>query len=240
MFSVLKLMFWVVQPDKGDIMTEKDKTKPLSSISIIERYFYLMILSCNQCQKGPFELVSTEREPEHPIDIWYVRCRQCQYGQRLRFDRTALRVDEVESAAGTLPEVNPTDRPSQLIDLGQWLALFHHILAKASEEKDRKEAQRLGYEATLCLEEALKFYTPDSDLPPQEAFWTEASQKRLKEHPELFVRQRLLQMREKLPSLQVMRHAMTDLPSYESNQGDGEGNGKKKSPWWKKWFKKDG
>ncbi len=220
-------------------MMEEDKNKPLPARSVIERHFYLMVLQCPQCGKGPFSLVSTEQAPDQPVDIWYVRCRQCRYGQRLLFDRRALLVDEIEGAASTLPEVNPTDRPSHLIDLGQWLAMFHHILAAASEEKDRKEAQRLGYEATLCLEEALKFYVPDSDLPPAEAVWTEASQKRLQERPELFVRQRLLQMREKLPSLQVMRKAMTDAPIFESNQ-DGHGNGKKKKHWWNKWRNKGG
>jgi hypothetical protein len=209
---------------------------PLPAVSVIERHFYLMVAQCSQCGKGPFKLVSTEKVPDQPVDIWYVQCRQCRAGLRLVFDRKPLLVDEIESAADSLPEVNPSDRPSRLIDLGQWLGLFHRILAAASEEKDRKESQRLGYEATLCLEEALKFYIPESDLPPAEAFWTDISKQRLREHPELFVRQRLLQMREKLPSLQVMRQAMQKDHSNGLDH-NGQSDHNKKSHWWNKWFK---
>jgi hypothetical protein len=209
----------------------------LSARSIAERHFYLMVLQCDKCGKGSFELVSTEQTPEQHVDVWYVRCKQCRQGQRLFFDRSALAVDEAAIAAGTLPEVNPTTQPSRLIDVGQWLALFYKILSAASAEKGRKEAQRLGYEATLCLEEALKFYLPDSDLPPPEALWVESSRQALKKRPDLFARQELLQRREKLPSLHVMRQAMTDQPPAQPNHnGHPEGNGKKH--WWNKWFKK--
>jgi hypothetical protein len=209
----------------------------LSARSIAERHFYLMVLQCEKCKKGSFELVSTEQTPEQHVDVWYVRCKQCRQGRRLFFDRSALAVDEAASISGPLPEVNPSPQPSRLIDVGQWLALFYRILSAASEEKDRKEAQRLGYEATLCLEEALKFYLPDSDLPPPEALWVESSQQGLKQRPEMFVRQKLLQMREKLPSIQVMRQAMTDqLPIKQEPDGHPEGDGKKH--WWNKWFKK--
>ncbi len=205
--------------------------------SIAERHFYLMVLRCEKCGKGSFELVSTEQTPEQHVDVWYVRCKQCRQGRRLFFDRSVLAVDEVATASGSLPEVNPTSEPSRLIDAGQWLALFYRIFSAASEEKDRKEAQHLGYEATLCLEEALKFYLPDSDLPPPEALWVESSQQGLKQRPDLFARQKLLQMREKLPSIQVMRNAMTDQPpAKHDHNGHPEGDGKKH--WWNKWFKK--
>jgi hypothetical protein len=202
-----------------------------------ERHFYLMVLPCPQCGQGPSELVSTEQTPEGHVDVWYVRCKACGQGQRLFFDRSCLAVEEGTSAAGALPEVNPTDQPSRLIDAGQWLALFYRILSAASEEKNRKESQRLGYEATLCLEEALKFYRPDSDLPPAQALWMESSKKNIQDRPGMFVRQKLLQMREKLPSIQVMRQAMADLPvAQENHDGHTAGDGKKH--WWNKLFKK--
>lgn len=213
----------------------EDEKKLLPARSIPERHFYLMVLACDQCGKGAYSLVSTERTPEQDADIWYVRCKQCGQGRRLLFDPKELVVDEATAAASSLPEVNPTDQPSRLIDAGQWLALFYKILSAASAEKDRKEAQRLGYEATLCLEEALKFYHPDSDLPPAEALWVESSRQGLKERPNLFLRQKLLEMKEKLPNLQVMRKALAAQPPAEQN-GHAGGDGKKH--WWNKWFKK--
>jgi hypothetical protein len=216
-------------------MNDEQKQNLLSSRTILERHFYLMVLSCDQCGKGPFELISTEQTPDGQVDIWYIRCKPCGQGQRLQFDQSRLVLDEAENRTNELLEVNPTDQPSELMDVGQWLALFFSILNAAADEKDRKEAQRLGYEATLCMEEALKFYEQDSDLPPARAVWTENSQQRLKDHPELFVRTRLLQMREKLPSIHVMRKAMINtIPKPENDDGQ------KKKHWWHTWFKKGG
>jgi hypothetical protein len=210
-------------------MSTEPNQNLLPSRSVAERHFYLMVLVCENCAQGPFELVSTEQTSDQTQDIWYIRCKHCGQGRRLLFDHTTLLIDEPTALADTLPVVSPTEKPSSLIDVGQWLALFFRILSVAADEKDRKESQRLGYEATLCLEEALKFYRPDSDLPSPEAAWTESSIQRLREHPEIFVRSRLLQMREKLPSIQVMRQNLV--------QSEGH-NGRKKKHWWNKWFNK--
>jgi hypothetical protein len=140
-------------------------------------------------------------------------------------------VDEQETALSILPQVNPTNEPSRLIDVGQWVALFQHIISKAACEKDRRESQRLGYEATLCLEEALKFYDKDNDLPPTDAIWTETTREFIRQKPEGLLRQKLISMREKLPSLQVMRVSMGEAKENEKETAP-------KRPWWKKWFKK--
>jgi hypothetical protein len=210
------------------MMNDSDQ-KLLPSRSTAERHFYLMVLQCSGCGQGPFELVSSERTSDQSQDIWYIRCKHCKKGGRLLFDRKSLLIDDATAMTEELPMISPAETPSSLIDMGQWLALFYRIIAAASDEKDRKEAQRLGYEATLCLEESLKFYHPDSDLPPPEAVWTESSKQRLKEHPEMFLRSRLLQMREKLPSLQVMRQNLAKSEGH---------NGRKKKHWWNKWFNK--
>jgi hypothetical protein len=189
------------------------KENLLPARSIAERNFYLMILPCAHCQGGPFERVSNECTGDNKVDIWYVRCRSCRTGKRLLFARSALLVEDWQEQPGQLPLVNPSAQTSELIDLGQWLALFYVIVGAAAEASDRKESQRLGYEATLCLEEALKFYPADSELPNPNAFFNENSQKRFKEHPEQFTRERLHQMRQKLPSLRVMRASLDRPPS---------------------------
>jgi hypothetical protein len=217
-------------------MTDDHEEKLLASRSTVERHFYLMVLQCDHCGRGSYELVSTEQVPDQMEDIWYIRCKQCQQGRRLRFDRRKLAVDEATNISSDLPEVNPTLEHSELIDAGQWLALFYSILNAAANETDKKESQRLGYEATLCLEEALKFYTAENDLPVEGAIWTPASQQRMKEHPELFVRQKLLAMREKLPNLSVMKKAL--MKDVNGAIGD-DGHGKKKG-WWNRWFHRNG
>jgi len=219
-------------------MADESQGNLLPSRSIVERHFYLMVLACEKCGKGPFELVSTERTPEQNVDIWFTRCKKCRQGRRLQFNRSELMIDEAATASHPLPEVNPTDQPSRLIDLGQWLALFYSILSAAAEQSDRKEAQRLGYEATLCIEEALKFYHPDSDLPPADALWVESSKQRLQERPETFVRQKLIHMREKLPSLQVMRQSITDPKTKKAITDLAPDAPAPKPSWFRRWFGK--
>jgi len=208
---------------------QTDRENLLPARSIIERHFYLMVTQCEHCELGPFDLVSSERTGDDRIDIWYVRCRSCRTGRRLMFDRSKLLVEERESTESALPVVNPTERASELLDVGQWLALFHAIISAAAEQTDRKEAQRLGYEATLCLEEALKFYSPDSELPGEEAFFTESSRRRLQEHPEQFAREKLHQMRQKLPSLRAMRAQLDDRSAVKG--GSDQDKGKRGSRW---------
>lgn len=213
--------------------SEQEKEAVLTARSITERQFYLMVLSCRHCGRGPFDLETSEHVDDDQIDIWYVRCRSCRTGQRLMFDRSKFLIPDEPVREGSVPQVNPTDEPSSLLDVGQWLSLFHAIISAAAEQSDRKEAQRLGYEAMLCLEETLKFYPPDSDLPSPEAFFTESSEARFKEHPEQFARQRLYQMRRKLPSLRVMRaHLSPKVPTGAARSGR-----------WrrmKRWFRRSG
>jgi len=195
--------------------THRESTLP--SHSVTERHFYLMVLPCERCGKGPFKRVSSERTGDEKVDIWYTRCRACGAGRRLLFDRSKLQVEEASGEPAQIPVVNPTNEASELLDLGQWLALFHAIISATAEETDRKEAQRLGYEATLCLEEALKFYPSDGELPDEKAFFTEHSRRGFRERPEQFARERLYQMRQKLPSLRVIRAHLDRGPSGEGD-----------------------
>ncbi len=178
--------------------TENEKLLPAHSVA--ERQFYIMVLQCAECAGGGFDRVGEEESEDGKADIWHVRCRTCGSGRQLLFDRSALLIQEGEN----LPVVAPVGTRSELLDVGQWLALFYTVLGAASETSDKKESRRLGYEATLCLEEALKFYPPDSELPREDAFFANASKERFHEHAEQFTRDRLYRMRERLPSLRVM------------------------------------
>ncbi len=201
----------------------------LAAYSKTERHFYLMVLRCEKCNYGPFDFVSEETLTDKNIDIWYVRCRKCHRGKQLFFDRNYLKVENEDR--NSLPVVNPSNEPSKLVDLGQWLAIFYAIIESAANEKNRILARRLGYEATLALEEAIKFYSPNEELPPPEAFWTEESKKRFREHPELFSKARLLRMREKLPKTNIIAQIINKLDDSKNTSGH-------KSSWWKKLFGK--
>ena len=203
-------------------MTEENNKNMLPSYSLAERHFYLMLVQCESCGKGPFELVSQEQSPDGKIDTWNIRCKQCSAEKRILFDAGTLLIKSSPNHSAPIPIVNPTRKPSKLIDAGQWLAIFYAILSSASEQTEKKDAQRLGYEATLAIDEALKFYEDDSDLPPERAIWTPSSRQRFQEHPEYFDRHRILQMRGKLPSLRAMQN------SIERKE--------EKQPWWKKIF----
>ncbi len=122
------------------------------------------------------------------------------------------------------PIINPTDEPSQLLDVGQWITLFRVILEAASKETDKIEARRLGYEAAQCLEEALKFYD-DNDLPPESAIFTDATRSRMRDVPHQFSRTHLLSMRAKLPANVTMQRNITESPQPPQQS----------RPWWRFW-----
>ena len=131
-------------------------------------------------------------------------CGACQASAEHTF-RLSGRPDSSEGQT-TAAVVNPTDQPSGIIDIVQWVTLFRMITEAASRETNKVEARYMGIEAAQCLEEALKFYDdPENDLPPPEAFFHEASRERFKAHPEQYSRRRLLALRSKLPSMSVMR-----------------------------------
>jgi hypothetical protein len=126
----------------------------------------------------------------------------------------------VSVPAGQAAVVNPTDEPSRILDVGQWIVLFRMITERAAREIDKIQARHLGIEAAQCLEEALKFYDDvDNDLPPQEALFTEASRTRFRKAPEQFSRRRLIDLRAKLPSGSAMRASLSAKKKRWWNRG---------------------
>ena len=173
--------------------------------SLAETYLYLMVTPCADCSKGPLNgsdaVTATGESSAFRVEI-DVTCGQCDWQSRFSF--RLPHGTGVEQGKG-LPTLNPTDDPSGIIDAGQWLTLFRVITAKAAETSDKADARLLGLEAAQCLEEALKFYEQDNDLPPPGSCFVESSRRRLADHPQEFSRQRLLDLRAKLPNLSLMR-----------------------------------
>lgn len=193
---------------------------PLPVHSLAEAHLYLNVTPCPACARGAEKLVQSEREGE--LMVIDVQCDACQATRTLRF---ALIEGHwpAEDEPGAR-RINATAEPSAIIDVAQWLTLFQVILDAASKTSDRQAARQLGYEAAQCLEEALKFYSLDSEDPPADAFFTPTTRQRLADHPEHFRRGRLIAMRHKLPTL---RHMEEQIGEDAGTLAD--------RPWWKFW-----
>ncbi|MGB0716381.1 MAG: hypothetical protein ACPGXK_10910 [Phycisphaerae bacterium] len=197
--------------------------------SIAEVYYHVMVSSCNKCGKGPLEAGDatslhydrgSESKSDQPDAVRLtITCQACAAIE----DRTyGLPRGTGLPKDGSPARVNDSDEPSALIDLAEWVTLFRLLTASAAQTTSKPEARRLGLEAAQCLEEALKFFDdPESDLPSPSAFFTDRTKELSREHPGLYSRERLLELRSKLPSETVMRNRI---------QGK-----TKKRRWWKPW-----
>ena len=171
----------------------------LQAHTINEAHYYLMVTACLQCGKGPWVIEATDESPADGTKTLRAKCKNCQVSREFKFA-----VQHAVPASGPEAEmINPGDEPSSIIDLGQWLSLFYLLVESAAKQPSRPEARRLGYRAALCLAEAMKFYS-DNELPPEEAFSSPETARIFREHPENFARQKLRDMRAKLPMLGAM------------------------------------
>jgi len=205
--------------------------QPLRAHSWAEAYLYLKVTPCRACAQGPWELQVAERpaavEPPPPTGGGQVRsmrakCLHCGAEQEFTFHCPAPGPQRPLPPA--LERINPGDEPSEIIDLGQWLSLFHLLVDQAHRCPDAAESRRVAFQAAQCLDEALKFYTDDDELPPASAFRTEPSRHAFAEHPEKFARQRLRDMRSRLPDLRVMERRLAR-----------DAGGGPRRPWWRFW-----
>ncbi len=194
---------------------------PLHAHSLAEAYFYLMATPCPACGAGPLkggDATGLRPDGDTPAVSIPACCAKC--GARHVYVFALPEGTGLADPSGTA-DVNPTDEPSRLIDVAQWITLAHVIIEAAGRQTDKGEARRLGIEAAQCLEEALRFYEDGNDLPPSRALFHDSSRGRLKESPNLFSRQRLIEMRRKLPSLSTMRARLAQPV--------------RKRPWWARW-----
>jgi hypothetical protein len=204
----------------------QDELLPANSLA--EAYLYLMATACASCGRGPLQgsdatiakptpRTTATGAPYTRTAVIEARCAACRAATTLTF-QIPERTQEDDEGAPAI--VNPTNEPSRILDVGQWIMLFRVITEAAGKEKDKVQARHLGIEAAQCLEEALKFYDePGNDLPPHEAVFTEPTRRRLKEAPQHFSRRRLIELRAKLPTMSAMRAALTK---------------RRKRPWWRR------
>ena len=190
---------------------------PLPIHSLTEARLYLNVTPCSACDKGPLiaDPNGTRHDPEQHTLSTPITCKACRHALTIRFDTRQIEqrgplcvpAEPLASNDQTHPPlINPTDEPSEIIDVVGWVTL-HAALADAARTSradarttpDRSTARRKLIEAGQCLDEALKFFEIDNDLPPEEAFFTDTSRRHFRDHPELFTRQRLIDLLRQLP-----------------------------------------
>ena len=195
------------------------KSSVLDAHSLAEAHLFLLANPCDSCGRGPVRGAEGTRIPDATEDRLLLevsgRCDACSATSSRRFRLPP-------GVSGATAVINPTDEPSRILDVAQWLTLFRMIVEAADREKDKVQARHLGIEAAQCLEEALRFYGED-DAPDPSGFFLDSSRKHLAEHPQQFSRQRLLGLRAKLPTLVAMQATLSREP--------------KKRPWWRPWSK---
>ena len=177
--------------------------QPPRAHSQSEACLYLKVAACEACSQGPLELQAPPHTQPSPsggattLGRLAARCAHC--GARREF---VFVWPEAPDGAGASDEpINPTAEPSEIIDAAQWLSLHSLLVESADRAADKAEKRRLTSQAAQCLDEALRFYTEDDELPPQSAFTAASSRQAFAEHPEKFARQSLRDMRAKLPSV---------------------------------------
>lgn len=187
---------------------------PLEAHSFNEIRYFLMACPCPRCGRGPMEIEEgfLPDPAQNPMPV-PVRCKACRQG-RLFQVRCEFAPDDADPLA-----INPGQSPSRIIDLAQWLSLFYLLVESASAEPSRPAVRQMGYQAALCLSEALKFYG-DNEVPPAGAFFGESSRQAFREHPENYARQKLRDMQSKLPAMDTMaRRLHRDTQGNRPRQG---------------------
>jgi len=182
--------------------------------SFTEAYLYVCVTPCHNCGIG--RLVPDTAQLQHDTDRHVlslpITCQTCEATGLFKFDMSLLDPNEdkativAQCAATASPVINPTESPSAVIDVAGWLKLYALLndearvyADKTHSTDDRATIRRLHLQASACLSEALKFYDEDNDLPPTNAFFSKQSQKQFHQHPEVFVRNCLIELRAKLP-----------------------------------------
>lgn len=188
----------------------------LSIHSLAEAHLYLMVTPCPACG-GPLQPdeAGSRHDDEARRLMLPAICRRCRQPTEFRFDTSDIDPDALvlnlpepgrPLDPHAIPPINPTDEPSRIIDVAGWLSLYDLMVTTARRRarqirsiEDRATVRQLRIQARRCLQEALKFYDEDDELPPPEAFFHPASRRRFREHPEQFARDRIINLRAKLP-----------------------------------------
>ena len=173
--------------------------------SLAEACLYVQVTPCKVCA-GPLDCDGARFEHDISQNLLALRteCRTCGAGFEVRFDSSEVLPSEWASLQdgriadpwdSAAPMLNPEDAPSEAIDLGGWLRLYTIMADGSRSAEDRAEGRRKRLVAEGCLDEALKFFEEDNELPPEDAFFNDNTRREFWERPELFTRQHIADLR---------------------------------------------
>lgn len=172
--------------------------------SLAELHLYAALSRCRACSAQGLVVdaaVVTLTKERRALEA-VAACGRCAAEVVLGFSTLTGASDCLDpTAAQRLPWIiNPSGEPSELIDAAQWLILHRMAVETAARMPERDLARAILLEAGQCLAESLRFYPEDSDVPAESAFFTAESLQRFRDHPQLFARQRLIELAGVLPS----------------------------------------
>ena len=185
--------------------------EPLRVHSPMELAFFLDVVSCARCGRGPLGVRAARCAGREPTDelpaCVQTHCRSCK-AQR------TFHVEWIKHAA---------DQPSELVDLAQWVGLYFLYADQVGKAKTPTESRAAARRATQCLAEALKFYGPE-EMPPESAFRKEQSLAAFRNNPANFAHTRLRELQAMLP---------VAADAGQAEQSDDKHDDHK--AWWKLW-----
>ena len=192
--------------------------EPLRAHTSNELHYYLMVTPCAHCGRGPLVPEETDLPVAGGEATVRARCKRCGFEVAFSFHWE----HDVPADTDDADCINPSRQPSRIIDLSQWVSLYYLFSESAASAGSPVDARISARQASLCLSEALKFYRGE-ELPPESAFFREASVAAFRQNPANFARTRLRDLQAMLPA---PAHRPAPTPSA---QRDGP------HPWWKFW-----
>ncbi len=148
------------------------ESNALVSNSVDEQYIYVALQKC-ECG-GSYHAVSQallEKEGT-PHDRLDAICIDCDTKKAFEFD-----ISRYYGEPSLYHSLNPFDRPSSIIDVAQWYQLADYHLRAFYRVFGENERQDSLQRSLSYINEALKFYQPDSEYPPETAFFNHPEEK---------------------------------------------------------------
>ena len=163
-----------------------------------EAHMYMDLHACEECGETRLEPESSEIVVDGDLaSRYHGRCPACdaqrEFVFRLPGEILLPPADRIRFG---------DDRPSELIDAGEWLWIADHIMSRIPEDParaapDEREGHRFDMTAAVAaLEEALKVVPPGADEVPAETLWTERGREVYRERPGRFAQGSLRAVRD--------------------------------------------
>ena len=173
---------------------------PLTAHSHAEIHLFCRATPCPVCGRGPLESQDPHEECGQTVGhtaTVRVLCKACREPSEFSF---RLPPDPPPDPAGELEIISPTEEPSRIIDVSQWITLYAVLHEESARTSAQPRKRLLELQAGQCLDEALKFFDDEeNDLPPPSAFFDDSARNRFRNQPQEFSRQRLINFRAALP-----------------------------------------